>query len=252
MSLTNWNLRFWFYKNWFENEKNIFLLRIFRITSSPYRNNNPLISVIIPTYNRSRLLVERAVASVLRQTYPNFEIVIVGDHCTDDTEERLRKIGDARIKFFNLPERGNYPAEPQKRWLVAGTVPNNKALKLAKGDWIASLDDDDEFSPDHLDVLLKHALENKLEMVYGIVQMEKELGKWDNMGSDPLECGHISRTSTLYNSRLKIFKYDTEAWKNLEPADWNLWKRMKEAGVRIGFVNKIVGSHYMEKQQLGI
>jgi hypothetical protein len=251
MDFRNWSLRFWFLQDWLGHKKNVLLLRLARMTFGRFSNKHPLVSVVIPTYNRARLLSERAVPSILNQTCQDFEIVIVGDHCTDDTKELLTKLGDDRIKFYNLPKRGKYPEAPDKRWCVAGAVPANECLRLAKGNWIASLDDDDEFSSDHLEVLLDYAQRHKLEMVYGVVQMEIEPGKWSNLGSYPLEWGHISRMASLYHSRLKFFKYDTQAWKNEEPADWNLWRHMKEAGVRIGFVNAVVGRHYLEKQQLG-
>ena len=242
--------RFWYLRDRLGIKKSAFLLKMIRLFSRSKSRMNPLISVVIPTYNRGRLLVERAVASVLKQTYQNFEIVIVGDHCTDNTGELLEQIGDNRIRFYNLSKRGNYPRDPRKRWCVAGVVPANKCLELAKGDWIASLDDDDEFSADHLETLLKYAQKQELEMIYGIVQMELEPGKWTNVGSYPLQWGHISRIATLYSSKLKFFKYDLNAWRIEDPADWNLWKHMKSAGVRIGFVNEVVGRHYIEKQQL--
>ena len=53
------------------------------------RKEDPLVSVYVPTYNRADLLMERAVGSILAQTYRNFELIVVGDHCTDDTAERL-------------------------------------------------------------------------------------------------------------------------------------------------------------------
>ena len=102
-----------------------------------YRDAEPLISVLMPTYNRAELLRERSVASVLRQTYSRFEIVIVGDACTDHTESLLRDAGDPRIRFYNLPARGKYPEDPYLRWLVAGSAPANEALRLARGRWIA-------------------------------------------------------------------------------------------------------------------
>ena len=58
--------------------------------------------------------------------------------------------------------------------------------------------------------------------------------------------------SVLYHSKLKFFKYDINAWKYAEPDDWNMWRRMKEAGVRIGFTDKTVGKHYLERTQRGI
>jgi hypothetical protein len=158
-------------------------------------------------------------------------------------------IKDDRISFYNLPERGKYPTNPTDRWFVAGVAPANKALELSNGAWIASLDDDDEFSENYLELLLEYALKNRYEMIYSKVKMEIEPNKWIEIGSSPLQCGKISRISTLYTSRLRFFHYDIHSWKYGEPADWNLWRRMKEAGVNIGFVDSIVGKHYLEKTQ---
>jgi glycosyltransferase involved in cell wall biosynthesis len=59
--------------------------------------------VYVSTYNRSSLLANRAIKSVLAQTYTNFEFIIVGDSCIDNTEEMVKNINDARIKFYNIP-----------------------------------------------------------------------------------------------------------------------------------------------------
>jgi len=242
----------YYLKNWIEYKRNRKLLEKVRKNSKDNKNNeNPLISVRIPTYNRSKILSERVIPSILRQTYQNFEIIVVGDHCTDNTEELINNFNDNRIKFFNLPKRGSYPTNPLDRWRVAGIVPANKGLELCTGDWIAPLDDDDEFSEDHLEILLNYAMQNDFEMVYGVVQMEKKPGKWVNVGSYPLNSGEMCHLSVLYHSRLKFFKYDINAWKYEEPADWNMWRRMKKAGVRIGFLNKVVGKHYLEGMQRG-
>ena len=243
----------YYLKNWVECKRNRELLRKVRNDLKDDLNDkNPLISVRIPTYNRSRILTERTIPSVLRQTYQNFEIIIVGDHCTDNTEELLKKFKDERIKFHNLPKRDKYPMNPNDRWMVACTNPANKAIELCSGDWIAPLDDDDEFSEDHLETLLHYALKNNYEMVYGVVEMEREPGKWKNLGSYPLKCGGICHLSVLYHSKLKFFKYDINAWKYGEPGDWNMWRRMKEAGVRIGFTDKTIGKHYLEGTQRGV
>jgi len=253
LRLVGKRIRYNYYlKNWVERRRNKKLLSQARNNSKGNLcSKNPLISVSIPTWNRGRILAERTIPSVLRQTYQNFEIVIVGDHCTDNTEELLKKFNDKRMKFYNLPKRGDYPADPVDRWRVAGAAPATKSLELSSGDWIAPLDDDDEFSEDHIEVLLNHALEHDYEMVYGITEMEIEPGKWVNVGSYPLKCGRICRLSVLYHAKLKLFEGHTDNWKYEEPGDWNLWRRMKEAGVRIGFLDKVVGKHYLEKQQLG-
>jgi glycosyltransferase involved in cell wall biosynthesis len=228
------------------------LLRKARASLKHDLAREPLISVIIPTYNRSKPLTQRAIPSVLRQTYQHFELIIVGDHCTDNTEQLIREFHDKRIRFFNLQKRGEYPKNPHYRWLVAGSVPLNKGLELATGEWIAHLDDDDEFSEDHLKILLKTALEHEYEFVYGIVQMETKPGKWLNVGSYPPKLAHICSLSFLSSSRLKFFRYNPNAWKYVEPDDWNLVRRMQEAGVKIGFVNRVVGKHYLEGQQWGV
>jgi hypothetical protein len=207
----------------------------------------PLISVIIPTYNRALILTERTIPSVLRQSYQNFELLIIGDHCTDNTEELIKKkFFDKRIRFINLPKRGKYPKSPCLRWFVAGGIPRNVGLKIAKGEWIAPLDDDDEYSDDHLRILLDYALETENELVYGTALMEKNPGKWERIGSFPIENGSVCHLSVLYSSSLRFLKYDNESWKYLEPNDANLWRRMQEAGVKIGFIDKIVGIHHEE------
>jgi glycosyltransferase involved in cell wall biosynthesis len=211
-----------------------------------YSDSNPLVSVLIPTYNRAELLSERSVPSVLRQTHGNVEVVVVGDHCTDDTEARLARLRDPRVRFENLAQRGPYPTDPKSRWLVAGSIPGNRALVLARGAWIAWLDDDDEFSSDHVETLLSACLERRLEFAYGILEMEMRPGEWRNVGSWPLRLAEICNASTLYASYLRFFRYDVSCWLYGEPNDWNLWRRMQDAGVRMGFVDAVIGRHHLE------
>ncbi len=236
-------------RNLIERRENRKFLQIARSKFNAY--DSPLISVIIPTYNRGKILTERAVPSVLGQTYQNFELIIIGDNCTDNTEALIKKFSDKRIKFYNLPKRGNYPKNPLYRWLVAGSIPRNEGLKLAMGEWIAPLDDDDEFSNNHLELLLNHARENQYELVYGILKMELGSGNWSNCGSFPLAIKEVCHSAVLYSSVLKFLEYDSNAWKYLEPDDWNLWRRMKEAGARIGFIDKVVGKHFQEHNPNG-
>ncbi len=108
-------------------------------------SDTPLVSVVIPTYDRGELLVNRAIPSVLAQTYENVEIVVVGDAAPESTGERLRDLGDPRITYRNLTLRGPYPEDARDRWHVAGVPARNAAVALAHGEWIAPLDDDDAF-----------------------------------------------------------------------------------------------------------
>lgn len=91
---------------------------------------NKLVSVVIPTYNRADL-IEKAVKSVINQTYKNLEIIIIDDGSTDNTKEALANIKDYRISYYYQENSGG----PSK--------PKNSGIKKAKGDYIAFLDSDD-------------------------------------------------------------------------------------------------------------
>ena len=102
-----------------------------------------LVSVIIPTYNWSNVL-KLAISTVLWQTHQNFEIIVVGDACTDDSEEIVKSFNDSRIKWFNLET--NHGAQ---------SVPNNIGVEMARGEYIAHLGHDDLWHPKHLELLLE-------------------------------------------------------------------------------------------------
>lgn len=209
--------------------------------------NNPLVSIIIPTYNRAKKLTERGIPSVLSQTYQNFEIVIVGDACTDDTDQRINNINDNRIIFLNLPRRTRYPEIPELRRMVAGSGPMNIGLHLSQGEWISQLDDDDEFTPNHIEDLLNFAIEGNYDFVYGKVWMEHVVeGNWHELGSWPLSGGQISSISVLHKEKLKLIEYDEHVHEKGECGDWDRWSRIQDSGCKIGFLDKIVGKHYLE------
>lgn len=97
---------------------------------------NPLISVVITTHNRPTLL-ERALDSLLKQSYENFEIILCSDESLNETQKVAQKKLRQTDTFTRTPNlRG--PAETR-----------NLGIKLANGDWICFLDDDDEFEEDY-------------------------------------------------------------------------------------------------------
>lgn len=104
-------------------------------------NQQPLVSVIIPTYNRAEY-VKKAVESVLNQTYKKIEIIVVDGSLNDETEKTLRPyLIDSRIKYIRQKEKHNGVEEDHRRGNPARA--RNKAIKLAMGKYIAPLDDDD-------------------------------------------------------------------------------------------------------------
>ena len=119
-----------------------------------YEEAVPLVSIPIPTFNSPDTLCDRALASVRAQTHSNWEAIVVGDHCTDDTEARVQALGEPRITFYNLPVREKDPDDPWERWALRGSVPRSTGIDLSGGRWIAPLSHDDAWDADHLERLL--------------------------------------------------------------------------------------------------
>lgn len=229
------------------DDVNNLTLKLFEIRRDPEYHKafaeKPLVSVRIATYNRADKLVNIAIPSVLKQTYQNFEIVVVGDHCTDDTEDRIKQLKDKRIRFYNLPNRVNYPEDRLKKWQAVGVHAKNTAADLAKGTWLATLDDDDEFTPDQLEKLVKHALETRCELVYGAAMRHNlSTSKQESMFSFPPERGKFTFHTAIYMKALdEIFKSDYKSWVLNEVHDWTLCRRMMESGVKISAIEDVVG-----------
>jgi glycosyltransferase involved in cell wall biosynthesis len=201
----------------------------------------PFVTVRVATYNRGELLTERALASLLRQTYTNWECIVVGDACTDDTAERVAALGDDRIRFENLPFRGPYPEDQHSFWMVAGTYPVHRSFALASGAWTAQLDDDDEWDDDHLEALLAEAQRTHAEVVYAkwrVRDVENgrllgaELGAW------PPRHSFITFQSAIEHGVLRRFPPDINAYLAEEPGDWHRIRRLWDAGVRFGFLDR--------------
>jgi hypothetical protein len=98
----------------------------------------PNITIVIATYNRSEAL-RNAIRCVRAQTYSNWEMIIVGDACTDDSPEVVSSFHDQRLHWFNLPERFGEQAGP-----------NSVGMTLARTELIAFLNQDDLWLPHHL------------------------------------------------------------------------------------------------------
>jgi len=226
-----------------DSRQRLSALRSTKKYESVYRTSSPLVTVRIATYNRSEMLFTKAIPSLLNQTYKNFEVIVVGDHCTDDTEERINSMKDARFRFYNLTARSIYPEDRIKKWQVIGALPMNTAVMMAQGDWIAPLDDDDEFLPDHIEVLLNEAIQSKAELVYGaMIQKNLVTGEELRIWSDQPRQAQVSLNGSIYMRLLAdIFQYDQYSWTIGEPADWNMCRRMIESGVRIKPLDKDVG-----------
>jgi glycosyltransferase involved in cell wall biosynthesis len=208
--------------------------------------SEPLVTIRIATFDRGAVVAERALATAVAQTYGRLEILVVGDACDAETERAVRSVADPRIRFVNLGARGLYPADVRHRRMVAGCYPMNAGLALALGSWIAPCDDDDELTTDHVEVLLRHAQQNRLEMVFSRAQTERNTsGDWEEIGDGSIAKGSFAHGSVMYTSGLRFMRHSSTSWKMLEPSDWNLWKRMDRIGVQMGFCDHLTYIHYL-------
>ena len=107
----------------------------------------PIVSIVIPTYNHSNFL-SKALESVLDQTYKNWEVIIIDNNSTDDTNKVINQYNDPRIKYLKINNDG----------VIAKS--RNLGIKEAKGEWIAFLDSDDWWTKDKLEVCLSKICKN--------------------------------------------------------------------------------------------
>ena len=216
---------------------------------SVFEMPNPLVSVCITTYNRGTLLVERSVKSILEQDYENFELIVVGDGCSDDTEERMQKIVDPRVRFINLPERGNYPERAEWRWRVAGCAPFNHALGLAQGNFLTHLDDDDEYKPDRLSKLVKAMQQTRADILWHPFLYEIKTGKWALNPAEKFRYTKVSTSSVFYHGWFKRLLGDPNVYRLGEPGDWSRFRKFRYLGANSLRYPEPLLLHYKEKNQ---
>jgi glycosyltransferase involved in cell wall biosynthesis len=125
----------------------------------PRKSKSPLVTVIIPTYNRSATL-SFALQSVRAQTLRDFEVLVVGDACTDDSEKVVHKFRDPRFHWINLEKNSG------GQW-----GPNNEGLKRAQGLYIAYLGHDDLWFPWHLSSLMTFVAKTGADLAYTLTAL---------------------------------------------------------------------------------
>lgn len=112
-----------------------------------------LISIIMPSYNTAKYINE-SIRSVINQTYSNWELIIVDDCSSDNTDEIIKNINDDRIIYI------------KNKVNSGAAISRNKALKHAKGKWVAFLDSDDVWLPEKLEKQTKFMKKNNYKFTY--------------------------------------------------------------------------------------
>lgn len=194
------------------------------------------ISIIMPTYMGSEYLKEVSIPSVIKQTYTNWELVVVGDGTTDNTQDVVNSFNDSRIKYENM-QRPDYKTIVgadsgnigSSFWNIAGVFAVNRGLDLCNGDYIAHLDQDDYWTSNHLEITTNYLENNDTDLVYTIAEIfngnryifrvAKEFSK-----QKMLEGNFIYHSSVVYrSSAFKQFKYPTQTHM---PVDWQMWVQL--------------------------
>ena len=223
------------------------------------KNKEPLVSIYVPTRNRSKILIDRAISTVLSQNYKNFELIIVGDCCTDDTKVLIRKINDKRVKFYDLQYKKKNLEDKIFLWMGGENVAANFALSKCNGDWISRIDDDVFWTKDHIEKSLKFCLENNLEFCSSIHEVFENGKQYIKLGpeiySEYIGTEKLKRKikfknnrmgshpSWFYRSYLSFFKYNLNAYykKWNRGGDVDLFERFVKLGVEIGFMEQVTG-----------
>lgn len=113
----------------------------------------PLISVILPTFNHAKFL-KKAIESILKQSYYNWELIIVDNNSIDETFEIVNSYPDKRIKYFKIQNKG----------VIAAS--RNLGINLSTGSWIAFIDSDDWWTSNKLAKSIEQINTNKFDLIY--------------------------------------------------------------------------------------
>ena len=201
------------------------------------------VAVIIPTYNRADLLESRALPSVMNQTYQDLQIIVANHGSTDRTHMVIYDAWDAdpRVTWVDVPRTKTYPPTALNHWYAGPVHPMNAALQMVDAEFIARIDDDDEWTPDHIERSVRFARDGGHEFVssqYAIHEADGQEYVIGHDGEDPPAGG----TQTwLWMSYLRFMKWNPDCWKNEvnKVNDTDLVHRFRRAGVRMGYMKGV-------------
>ena len=136
------------------------------------KNTDYSVSIIMPTYKRGTELVERAVLSVLSQTYEDIELILVDDNAAEELAAYRREIEGmvaalSSDKIVYIQNENN----------LGGAGSRNEGVKIAKGEYITFLDDDDMYLPQKIEKQLEFMVDNRLEMSFSKLNLYNEEDK---------------------------------------------------------------------------
>ena len=200
-----------------------------------------LISVIVPTFNRKPLL-QRAIDSVLNQSFENFQLIIVDNYSSDDTDELISSYKDNRIFFHKNKNEG----------IIASS--RNYGINLAKGNFLAFLDSDDWWEPTKLDKCLSAFNSGEVDFVYhncfikgGKTDKKTNCRQLDRpFSEDLLFNGNTIVTSSAIIKR-SAFEISTfsESRNKAGWEDYDLWIKLAKQNLNFYLIEECLGNYWV-------
>jgi glycosyltransferase involved in cell wall biosynthesis len=207
-----------------------------------------MISIILTTHKRPQRL-KKAIKSVLDQSYQDFELIVVDDNSKDETKSVVESFKDKRIVFIQRTK--NFGCD---------TKPKNDGIMASTGEYIAFLDDDNEYRPDHLAILLKALEEDEhFGAVYGdrfLIDETKaipdQIGISANFNPETLMQRNYIDTSDVLIRRKCLFDVGGFDENYKKYIDWNLWVRMTKFGTRFKRVPMIITNYHLHNDMKSV
>ena len=204
-------------------------------------NKYPLVTVVIPTFNSSSF-INRAIDSVINQTYKNWEIIVVDNYSTDGTHSAVKDINDLRIRFFSIKNGG----------VIAKS--RNFGVRNSKGEWIAFLDADDWWAPEKLGECIK-LIDDNVDIIYHKCELiknkkyslrKKYIKSWEMKTPKFLELivkGNPIVTSSVLVRRkiIEHINYMNESVEMVGAEDYNTWLRISRVTENFSYISTNLG-----------
>lgn len=205
-------------------------------------SSDPVVSVVIPTYNHA-VLLKVAIDSVVNQTYINWEIIVINNYSSDNTEELVNSYSDPRIRIVNYRNDG----------IIAAS--RNMGIKLSQGEYVAFLDSDDLWYPTKLSECInvfKVNMDADLVCTGEIWRKDGvEINSVSYGPSDKTDFrsllfgGNCVSTSAVIIKRNRLYEAGcfSERKQFLLAEDYDLWIKLSKNGCKFKFIDKPLGEY---------
>lgn len=213
-----------------------------------------LVSVIIPTFKRQFVILEKALRSVIAQTYKNIEIIVVDDSPNDypyreDIKRNIELLNDRRIRYFQHEQN------------MGACAARNTGIQYSKGEYLAFLDDDDEWLPNKLEKQLRKAEDTGASLIYCssyIIKIKMHNIKSKRIKKTKKKSGYIfddlildnfiGSTSYVLVEKLALIRCHSFDIQMKASQDYDLWLRIAKK-YKVDYVDLPLVKYYLHEDE---